>query len=107
MYKRQLDKARLAGDRRDDDLLITEHFYYQVEKHGTGNTYIFIVDYKNLKEMCIRDRNTQYIAKKALSMLNEICRRVVATTGAITDELREDWQLVDVMNCLLYTSNGE
>lgn len=42
-------------------------------------------------------RNTQYIAKKALSMLNEICRRVVATTGAITDELREDWQLVDVM----------
>ena len=30
-------------------------------------------------------------------MLNEICRRVVATTGAITDELREDWQLVDVM----------
>ena len=42
-------------------------------------------------------RNTQYIAKKALSMLNEICRRVVATTGSITDELREDWQLVDLM----------
>lgn len=42
-------------------------------------------------------RNTQYIAKKALSMLNEICRRVVATTGAITDELRSDWQLIDVM----------
>lgn len=45
-----LDKARLNGDRRDDDLLITEHFYYQVENHGTGNTFIFIVDYKNLKE---------------------------------------------------------
>ena len=42
-------------------------------------------------------RNTQYIAKKALSMLTEICRRVVATTGSITDKLREDWQLVDVM----------
>ncbi len=42
-------------------------------------------------------RNTQYIAKKALAMLNEICRRVVATTGSITDQLREDWQLVDVM----------
>lgn len=42
-------------------------------------------------------RNTQYIAKKALSMLNEICRRVVATTGSVTDKLREDWQLVDVM----------
>ena len=24
-------------------------------------------------------------------------RRVVATTGSITDQLREDWQLVDVM----------
>lgn len=42
-------------------------------------------------------RNTQYIAKKALAMLNEICRRVVATTGSITDRLREDWQLVDVL----------
>ncbi len=42
-------------------------------------------------------RNTQYIAKKALSMLHDICRRVVATTGSITDKLREDWQLVDVM----------
>lgn len=42
-------------------------------------------------------RNTQYIAREALSMLNEISRRVVATTGSITDKLREDWQLVDVM----------
>ncbi len=42
-------------------------------------------------------RNTQYIAKKALSMLQEISRRVVATTGSITDRLRQDWQLVDVM----------
>ena len=42
-------------------------------------------------------RNTQYIAKKALTMLSEICRRVVATTGSITDKLREDWQLVDIM----------
>lgn len=42
-------------------------------------------------------RNTQYIAKKALSMLNEISRRVVATSGSVTDKLRKDWQLVDVM----------
>lgn len=42
-------------------------------------------------------RNTQYIAKKSLEMLNEICRRVVATTGSVTDKLREDWQLVDMM----------
>ena len=42
-------------------------------------------------------RNTQYIAKKALAMLNQICRRVVATTGAVTDQLRQDWELVDVL----------
>ena len=40
---------------------------------------------------------TQYITKKALAMLGDISRRVVATTGSITDELRNDWQLVDVM----------
>lgn len=42
-------------------------------------------------------RNTQYIAKKAIEMLREISRRVVATTGSITDQLRRDWQLVDVL----------
>jgi CRISPR-associated endonuclease Csn1 len=42
-------------------------------------------------------RNTQYISKKALSMLSSITRRVVATTGTITSKLREDWQLIDVM----------
>lgn len=42
-------------------------------------------------------RNTQYIAKKALAMLNGICRSVVPTTGAVTDQLRQDWELVDVL----------
>ena len=37
-------------------------------------------------------KNTQYIAKKAMEMLNEICRRVVATSGSINDELREEWK---------------
>jgi CRISPR-associated endonuclease Csn1 len=42
-------------------------------------------------------RNTQYISRKALSMLSDVCRSVVATTGSITDRLREDWGLVDVL----------
>lgn len=42
-------------------------------------------------------RNTQYIARKAIEMLNEIVKTVIPTTGSITDKLREDWQLVDVM----------
>lgn len=42
-------------------------------------------------------RDSQYIAKKARQMLEGIVRFVVPTTGSITDRLREDWQLVDVM----------
>lgn len=42
-------------------------------------------------------RNTQYIAKKALSMLREICYQVTPTVGSITDKLREDWDLTDIM----------
>jgi len=42
-------------------------------------------------------RDTQYIAKKAKSMLEELVKEVVSTSGTITDRLRNDWQLVDVM----------
>jgi CRISPR-associated endonuclease Csn1 len=42
-------------------------------------------------------RETQYIAKKAKQMLEEICRKVVSTSGSVTDRLREDWGLVNVM----------
>lgn len=42
-------------------------------------------------------RDSQYIAKKAKEMLEELVRKVVPTTGSVTNRLREDWQLVDVM----------
>lgn len=42
-------------------------------------------------------RDTQYIAKKARNLLYEICRVVTPTTGSITDRLREDWDLVNIM----------
>jgi CRISPR-associated endonuclease Csn1 len=42
-------------------------------------------------------RNTQYIAKKTKALLEEVFRNVTTTTGLVTDRLREDWQLVDVM----------
>jgi CRISPR-associated endonuclease Csn1 len=42
-------------------------------------------------------RDTQYIAKKAKSILEEYVRNVISTTGSITDQLREDWQLINVM----------
>ena len=42
-------------------------------------------------------RETQYIAKMAKSMLEDVVKHVVSTSGAVTDRLREDWQLVNVM----------
>jgi len=42
-------------------------------------------------------RDTQYIAKKAKSILEELVKDVITTSGMVTDRLREDWQLIDVM----------
>lgn len=42
-------------------------------------------------------RDTQYIAKKAKQMLLDVSKVVTSTTGSITDRLRQDWQLVDIM----------
>src|SRR5690554_6923299 len=42
-------------------------------------------------------RESQYIAKKAKEMLFKITRSVVSTSGNITDRLREDWGLINVM----------
>ena len=42
-------------------------------------------------------RDSQYIAKKAREILEDIVRVVVPTTGSVTERLREDWQLVNVM----------
>ena len=42
-------------------------------------------------------RNSQYIAKKAREILLNMCMFVNPTIGSITDRLREDWQLINVM----------
>jgi len=42
-------------------------------------------------------RNSQYIAKKAKQILQEVVRTVNTTTGTITSKLRDDWDLINVM----------
>lgn len=56
--KAALLKARREHDHRDDALLITDRFFYQIENHGTGNTFIFITDYKRLPEHTTADRES-------------------------------------------------
>ena len=71
-----------------------------------SNSSISKTKYKNLlmsekdipSDFIERDlRDSQYIAKKAKEMLEDIVSSVVTTTGSITKRLREDWQLVDIM----------
>lgn len=48
-----------------------------------------------------RDINdTRYISSKAREMLMQVTRNVEVTTGSITDLLRSDWGIVDVMKDL-------
>ncbi|MDE5424168.1 type II CRISPR RNA-guided endonuclease Cas9 [Ancylomarina sp. DW003] len=50
------------------------------------------------KDFIERDlRNSQYIAKKAKQMLMDVIRTVNTSSGSVTDRLREDWGLVNVM----------
>ncbi|CAL2107671.1 CRISPR-associated endonuclease Cas9 [Tenacibaculum sp. 190524A02b] len=42
-------------------------------------------------------RNSQYIAKKAKELLETVFEEVYTTSGKITDKLREDWDLINVM----------
>jgi CRISPR-associated endonuclease Csn1 len=42
-------------------------------------------------------RDTQYIAKKAKQLLEQVFRKVSTTTGSVTDRLRDDWGLINIM----------
>ncbi len=66
---------------------------------GKGKYKKLLMSKKDLPDDFIeRDlRNSQYIAIKAKSMLSEVFKEVVSTTGSITDKLREDWGLINVM----------
>lgn len=46
---RALERARHLSDHRDDDLPIIDHFFFQVEDHGSGNTFIFLSDFMGMK----------------------------------------------------------
>jgi len=37
------------------------------------------------------------LQKKAKSILEELVKNVISTSGSVTDRLRQDWQLIDVM----------
>lgn len=59
---------------------------------------LLMTDEQIPKDFLNRDlRDSQYIARKAREILLNMVKFVNTTTGAVTSRLREDWQLVDVM----------
>lgn len=64
----------------------------------TKHKYLLMSETEIPTDFINRDiRETQYISRKAMEILEPATRKVVASSGAITARLREDWQLVDVM----------
>lgn len=59
-----LEQARRMNDHRDDGLVLHEKFYYHVQNHGVGNTYVFMVDFHNMKEYKRQDAPAQGIVYK-------------------------------------------
>lgn len=41
--------------------------------------------------------NSQYIARQACQMLENVAKNVMTTTGSITNKLSEDWNIVNIM----------
>ncbi|MCT4666129.1 MAG: type II CRISPR RNA-guided endonuclease Cas9 [Flavobacteriales bacterium] len=72
---------------------------YQSKAISKGKYKKMLMSAKNIPDGFIeRDlRNSQYIAKKAKELLLEVFPTVVATSGRITDKLRKDWDLINIM----------
>ncbi|MHB0756811.1 type II CRISPR RNA-guided endonuclease Cas9 [Polaribacter sp. M15] len=87
-YNSDLEKYKSRIESAFEDGLISKGKYKKL-----------LLSEKNIPEDFIeRDlRNSQYIAKKAKNMLMEVFVKVTPTIGRITDKLREDWDLINVM----------
>ena len=73
-----LYRRGIIGSKKRDYLLMTEENIPS--------------DFLN-RDLC----DTRYISKKAIDILSQVVRVVTPTTGSITDKLREDWLLKDLM----------
>lgn len=114
LRKENIDKANRCaaefigpyfGEDKIESYLARVDMLYQLNLKSPGEG-ISKAKYKKLimkadeigKGFIERDlRDSQYIAKKAKQMLLEICKTVVSTTGSVTDRLREDWDLINIM----------
>jgi CRISPR-associated endonuclease Csn1 len=86
-YRARIDNLLEIGKKTKEDG-ISKSKYQKLLKRGDEIGEGFI-------ERDLRD--SQYIAKKAKEMLFGISRSVLSTSGSITDKLRDDWGLINIM----------
>jgi len=96
-----LDYIRLRKDSNEGDLEDYRNRVNELYKNGISKTKkerLLTTGDKIPSDFLNRDLgNTQYISKKAMELLKKICRNVYPTTGKITNRLRSDWDLINVM----------
>lgn len=105
-------KTNLLKGKRTAIDFINEEFQSDVEKYEARVEHLYKQGsisrgkYKKLlmpisklpTDFIERDlRNSQYIARKAMQLLKEVFKTVTPTTGKITDALRKDWGLINIM----------
>lgn len=91
-----LEKSRANGGNQDDDLLIFDNFYYLVEGHGTGHTYIYIPDYRNMP--IVEDLKVQ-IPVRGIMYIDEQKRTIIRTYDE-AERIKENGY--NVVTCNLY-----
>ena len=92
--------AEYLGEDRKEEYLARIEKLYKDEKISKAKYIKLKMTESEIPDGFIdRDmRNSQYIAKKAFELLLKICKDVNPTSGGVTDKLRHDWQLVNVMH---------
>lgn len=92
----------IAGKYGDEELAKyesrVEELFTQKAISGTKKRNLLMKEADIPSDFLQRDlRDSQYIARKAREILEEMVPFVVTTTGSVTSRLREDWQLVNLM----------
>lgn len=101
LYRKEYEKTLKKKEAKDKwaNMSEIERKLAIINKYYSGKLKKLTITGKDIPDGFInRDLgNTQYITKYAKTMLGDLVKFVISTTGSITDRLREDWQLIDVM----------
>ncbi|MBR3855045.1 MAG: type II CRISPR RNA-guided endonuclease Cas9 [Bacteroidaceae bacterium] len=90
--------SKYSKERADKYKATVEELYRKDKISKTKRDKLLMCGEDVPEDFISRDlRDTQYIARKAREILEQIVPHVVSTTGKITDRLRQDWGLTDTM----------